>query len=314
MSAKIKKSKGQYYTNENPFKLSVFNDWMTKAINESKNKTILEPFAGSNNIPKMLSDFSFDSFDISPDKNSHEVMKRDTIKDFPEGYDLIITNPPYLEKSSAKRYDVPYNKLASEERNLYIHCLKLMNSKSRFVAAIVPASFKMRYKKFPTLTHIIDIKEGIFTDTSQEVVLVLFDNIQESEKILYFFDKDKFIDVKKLEEYIPQRKKDEKIKITFNSDDGQIGFKAIDSSEMKAHFKMGKEINEIMKVSSRNITKIKIEGKKISNKDIENLNINLNTFRKKTLDFFSSSFHNNNIPRKRINYKIVRWILEDYYG
>lgn len=87
-----KRAKGVYYTNANPFYLTPFKKWLKTA----PKSTILEPFAGANNIPQMFDTlydgYQWQSYDIQP---AHEnVEQRDTIKDFPMGFDICITNPP----------------------------------------------------------------------------------------------------------------------------------------------------------------------------------------------------------------------------
>ena len=58
---------GQYFTRYNPFKNEGFIEWSTEC--SLKNNTILEPFAGSNNLITMLQEMrlcnSFVSYDIS---------------------------------------------------------------------------------------------------------------------------------------------------------------------------------------------------------------------------------------------------------
>jgi len=81
--------------------------------------------------------FDFVSYDINP--GSLEVKKRDAIKEFPQGYKLIITNPPYLAKNSAhrKKIDFPTTKYD----DLYKLCLEIMLKNCDYVGAIIPASF-----------------------------------------------------------------------------------------------------------------------------------------------------------------------------
>lgn len=53
-----KKTKGQFYTVTNPFHNDLFLKWL-KAIPNYKNEVIIEPFAGANNIVKMLNDLGY---------------------------------------------------------------------------------------------------------------------------------------------------------------------------------------------------------------------------------------------------------------
>ena len=50
-----KKLLGQFFTITNPFNIDIFYKWM-KLIPEEKKTCIIEPFAGANNIVKMIQD------------------------------------------------------------------------------------------------------------------------------------------------------------------------------------------------------------------------------------------------------------------
>ncbi|MCZ0931908.1 MAG: hypothetical protein OXJ52_01995 [Oligoflexia bacterium] len=91
-----KRAKGQFYTKANPFKHRAFKAWTDKA--GLPKTVVLEPFAGANSLITHLKDMGlchrFKSFDIKP---AHvEVKKQDTLKKFPTGYKVCITNPPWL--------------------------------------------------------------------------------------------------------------------------------------------------------------------------------------------------------------------------
>src|SRR3546814_1893314 len=98
-----KRLHGQFFTITNPFEHPAFLAWAKRA--DIKNKKLLEPFAGANHLVKMLDELellgSWASFDIEP--KAPGVRSRDTLKSFPSGYDVVVTNPPYLAKNSATR-------------------------------------------------------------------------------------------------------------------------------------------------------------------------------------------------------------------
>ena len=103
-----KRTNGQYFTECNPFKNDGFIEWSNEC-NISKS-IILEPFAGSNNLISMLQEMNlcnnFISYDIEPQNNN--VLFKDTLKDFPKGFNVCITNPPYLAQNSARRRGLFY--------------------------------------------------------------------------------------------------------------------------------------------------------------------------------------------------------------
>ena len=79
----------------------------------------------------------FSSFDIYT--ADREVKQRDTIKSFPKGFEVSITNPPWLTRNSATRKVLPFAQ--SNFDDLYKHCLDLCIRHCIYVAALVPASF-----------------------------------------------------------------------------------------------------------------------------------------------------------------------------
>ena len=100
-----KKERGQFFTADAyPFTLPSFNTGPAQA--DIASNCVLEPFAGSNNIIKFLREQGYIkatggswSFDINPQDS--EVEQRDTMADFPTGYDVCVTNPPWISKTSA---------------------------------------------------------------------------------------------------------------------------------------------------------------------------------------------------------------------
>ena len=78
-----KRTNGQYFTECNPFNNSGFAEWSASC--DIINQNILEPFAGSYNLIKMLQkmDFcnNFSSFDL--ELQDEFVQLNDTLLDFP---------------------------------------------------------------------------------------------------------------------------------------------------------------------------------------------------------------------------------------
>jgi hypothetical protein len=72
-----KRTHGQYFTSYNPFENQAFKDWCREC--DITNTTILEPFAGSNNLVQMLQRLSFchsfKSFDIKPQNKNRKTKK-----------------------------------------------------------------------------------------------------------------------------------------------------------------------------------------------------------------------------------------------
>ena len=138
-----KRELGQYYTVNNPFIHPLFKKWMNESY---KGETVLEPFAGSNNIPRLIDESGYKCiwkcFDIDPSNINtypkYNVEQMDTILNFPNGYDICITNCPYLGKSSARRRKIDY---PWSEDDLYKVCLNIILNSCRYAAVIIPESF-----------------------------------------------------------------------------------------------------------------------------------------------------------------------------
>ena len=118
-----KRAQGRFYTLGNPFALDPFRRWASEAgIPE---KRILEPFAGANHLTHSLTELGlcdqFMAYDIAPENES--VTRRDTIASFPKGYDVCVTNPPWLARNSATRRGLPYPE--TEHDDIYKLCLEL---------------------------------------------------------------------------------------------------------------------------------------------------------------------------------------------
>ena len=159
----MKRELGQYFTTYNPFQNSGFLNW-SKECDLSKT-TILEPFAGSNNLINMLQDMGlcsdFKSFDIEP-KNKF-VKRRDTLKNFPKGFKVCITNPPYLAQNSAKRRNLEFPNIIYDD--LYKYSLEKCLENCDYVGAIIPASFFNANIFRERLSHYILLNSKMFNDT-----------------------------------------------------------------------------------------------------------------------------------------------------
>lgn len=103
---------GQFYTINNPFDHKMFKQWLS-LIPNIENQVFLEPFAGINNITRLIEELGIDNkwkcYDINPDVNTentnpkYPIVINNSFNNFPDNHNVIITNPPYLAKNSAKR-------------------------------------------------------------------------------------------------------------------------------------------------------------------------------------------------------------------
>lgn len=303
-----KRELGQYYTENNPFKLKLFREWITLIEDD----VILEPFAGKNNIPRLMKesgyDFKWRCYDIEP--ASDDVLKRDTIEDFPIGYNVCITNCPYLGKSSARRRNIDYQ---WDEDDLYKVCLNKMLTYCSYVAAIIPESFITQNIHRDRLYGIIQLECQMFNDTDCPVCLAMFVPYAAKETKIYSMDN--YLGT--LEELTTF---DLQTQIhndwTFNDKNGSVGVKAVDSKKKAdCRFMDGNLIDpEKIKYTNRSFTRISGLSKHINkNQFISKCNEILQEYRLKTKDIMLTSFkglRSDGKFRRRLDWSTIRKIMD----
>ena len=136
-----KRATGRYYTRGNPFLSNPFRAWAA-ALNLNQ-QTVLEPFAGDNSIPRLIREAQLQCrdwalFDIEP--AAAAVQQRDTLADFPTGFDVCITNPPWLARNSATRRGLPFPS-DTQHDDIYKYALEKCLTHCKWVAAIIPEAF-----------------------------------------------------------------------------------------------------------------------------------------------------------------------------
>ena len=213
----MKRELGQYFTTYNPFQNSGFLNWAYEC--DLSKTTILEPFAGSNNLINMLQDMGlctdFKSFDIEP-KNKF-VKRRDTLKNFPKGFKVCITNPPYLAQNSAKRRNLEFPNIIYDD--LYKYSLEKCLENCDYVGAIIPASFFNANIFRERLSHYILLNSKMFNDTEHPVCLALFK--KSSEDVDLYNDNKYLGKLSDLKKKLP--KSNINMDIRFNIPNGNLG-------------------------------------------------------------------------------------------
>ncbi|CAG8698066.1 15694_t:CDS:2, partial [Racocetra persica] len=265
------------------------NRVLFKPTLKESNNLVLEPFAGSNNLIKMLQEegynFDFVAYDINP--GSFEVKKRDTIQNFPQGHKLIITNPPYLAKNSACRKKIPFP--TTEYDDLYKLCLEIMLKNCDYVGAIIPASFINADLFLDRLHSYTLLSSQMFTDTENPVCLALFSPEKSNSILLY--ENDEYVGElhalkKQVEEILTNNHSP--IEISFNHKQGNLGLRAIDSTRFPSIAFIDAQLvpSRKIKVSSRHLTRIHIPQEV----NLNLLNEKLKKLREVTNDFLLTPF------------------------
>lgn len=312
-----KRELGQYYTRENPFNHPLFREWMD-LTHYDDGQTILEPFAGANNILKLMDESGYHNpwkcYDIAPpDENvfpKYKVEYRDTIESFPTGYKICVTNCPYLGKSSARRRKIPY---PWEEDDLYKVCLNRMLDNCEYVAAIIPESFITANIHKEKFWGVVSLTCKMFSDTDCPVCLAMF-TPEGSDKTRIYSN----------EVYLGTIEELSSISLTsdtkyhdwvFNDKNGSIGVKTVDNQkEDDCKFFDGDLISpEDIKVSSRSFTRVSGLPEEIDKKTFfDKCNKILKDYRAATKDVLMTSFkglRSDGKYRRRLDFRTVRCIL-----
>ena len=341
-----KRELGQYYTQGNPFILDPFLNWAKRT--GLHNQVVLEPFAGTGNIPALveatgLKCKEWSLFDVDPKKD--DIKQKDTLSDFPKGYNVCITNPPWLARNSATRRNIPYPKNINFD-DVYKHSLHLALGNCKWVAAIIPESFirvnrfKERLEDFVSLIPdriesfnylkeqqcfdlplwnkepIIDrTKQSIFSsnsmfiDTDHPVGLALFGPKLVTDTRIW--QNNIYVgDYRTLKLYLPAYSNNKKIE--FNISDANLGLIAIDNTiEASIRFCTVEEIADYpVTKQSRSITKIKVPWEP----DIDYLNNRIKEIREKTYDVFLTAFkgvRQDKQYRRRLDFTLARSIINE---
>lgn len=300
-----KRSHGQYFTRRNIFQHPAFFAWAERA--QLRGTPILEPFAGENSLIEMLRELdlcsSFSAYDIQP--RSPDVIKKDTLTDFPRGFGVVVTNPPYLAKNSATRRGIPFPDKRFDD--LYKYALLQCLEHAPYVGAIIPASFLNAGLFRERLSVYIALPYGdMFSDTEHPVCLALF---EPSAPALELYEKEEFLGL--WSDFIPFLPQIEsRRRIVFNHPQGNLALRAIDGTkEASIAFLPADAVPpEKVKHSCRNLVRLWVEG----GADISALNTSLEQWRLRTKDVFLTPFKGLRADgrfRRRLDFTMAKKII-----
>ena len=319
-----KRASGRYYTRGNPFQLEPFQAWV-KASN-LRQQIALEPFAGAKDIPQLIDaahlrcqDWAF--YDIAPGANG--VVQRDTLADFPKGFNVCITNPPWLARNSATRRGLPFPK-ATRYDDLYKYALEQCLTHCEWVAAIIPEAFIRSGLFLKRLCDFISLvpqtqssteqknktrdTSYMFEDTEHPVGLALFAPHATSD-VKVWRNNQCLGGLNALRRHLPRSSSNRSI--VFNDPNGNLGLIAIDNTvSASIRFCPPEELKDYpIRVHCRSITKIGVPWRV----DIDLLNARLKTIREKTHDVFLTAFkgiRRDGHYRRRLDWALSRAIVD----
>lgn len=329
-----KRELGQYFTTANPFESPAFSRWFASIPGKP---TLLEPFAGSNNLVAMARALGIDNpwraFDIDPVDPSESaapdlaVERRDTLADFPEGFAVAITNPPYLAKNSAARRGLHY--AGGAFADLYQKALEAMTARVGFIAAVVPESFVVQGLFLDRLSAAVSLTGRVFDDTETPACLALFVPAPEKRKAASSFasalasptdfeiwrGKERLGTFESLSRHLARPTR--AFGWAFNDPEGAIGIHCVDGTKAsRARFVLGASIDKArVKASGRSTTRVSLPGldPALAEPIVQAANALLAERREATQDVFLTAFkglREDGRYRRRLDFAQARDLLD----
>jgi len=307
---------GQFYTTTNPFKHPQMLRWLQE---RGAGARWLEPFAGANNIVRMVQEVLpgsvFVSYDIEP--GAKGVQQRDTLTAYPQGFDAVVTNPPYLARNSARRRGLTTAlEVMGEWEDLYLRCLEECLAHTKHVAAIIPESFIVSGAHRERLECVISLNEKMFDDTEHPVCLAMFSENRTGDFEVWVGTRRVGMWSDLTEDGLGETRA---ASMRFNDKKGRIGLMAVDNTKgASIEFVHGTSIPaEEIKHSSRHRTRIHVAGfAKLGKTElaeiIETANEVLAEWRERTGDVLMSPFmglREDGVYRRRLSYATAAKIL-----
>lgn len=309
-----KRKLGSFYTKGNPFLHQPFRDWIKQIPKRSK---FLEPFAGNGSICRLLDEAGYQvnwtKFDI--DETVTDVVHSDTLQIFPQGYEVVLTNPPYLSYHFAKRKKLVIDKeLFAGFPSLYMKAIALSLRNAQYVGMIIPESFITSGEFKERLQAVVSLPYLMFDDTDMPTCLALWGPNQFSESFAVWRGDDFLGNYENLATSIVPTECASRIQ--FNIVEGQIGLRAIDDTiSASIRFCSASEIDpEKIKHSARLVSRIQVDRLDDLEQVISVANDILKNWRKNTEDVLLTAFkgfRKDGCFRRRLDFSNARSILSN---
>lgn len=281
----------------------------------------LDPFAGEGDLLAVCeTEFRLPGRGL--DISTGRWKQNDSLRNIPRREtSLIVTNPPYLARNSARRKGL-WSDVGSyfDEKgrdDLYQVALDRCLEAGDFVVAIIPETFLLSSFPKTRLSLVMVVQEEMFEDTEAPVCVAAFDASATGQANVFLGND--FVCT--LPDLLAMRPRPlGRPEMRFNAPEGQIGLRAVDSVRsgepirfMRAeHFQYSREK---LRHSSRHMTFIEVPGLADAHVDavVATANDIVAEFRVRTRDLGLSPFKgNNNVGRRRrrLDYTVARAILE----
>lgn len=312
-----KKNLGQYFTKKNVW----YRPQITKFIKDNLPLVIVDPFAGNGDLFFVANELGVATKGFDIDSVLGWELN-DSLSGVPKiDNGLVLTNPPYLAKNSAKRQGLDNYKYFKDDifQDLYqIAIQKVLESYDVSVFIIPETFFTTTFFK-EHLYSITILEDNPFDDTDFPVCVCCFKKSYGfPQRVDYkIYKGDKFLFTSEdLVLLLGNFTSKVRTTIEFNTKQGNLGLRGVDGVGIKDRMKFcfPEDLNydlDSIKVSSRAITVIDVDYK-IDKKFIDTLNNYLEGYRTHTDDVFLSPFKGNNKVgnrRRRIDFKLARQLI-----
>lgn len=306
-TSRNKRLTGRYFTKGNPFRHPAFTKWAAEA--GLPERRLLEPFAGGNNLIGYLTEMglcrSFRSYDIEP---AHPAVTcRDTLADFPEGYEVCVTNPPWLARNSAAARGLPFPDTSYDD--LYKTAVGVCLEHCGYVAALTPESYIRSGVFTNRLSVFVSLTFSLFADTGHPVGLALF--TPDSGVGDVWSGMDYVGRLGDLRQLVPHPVRGGP-RVCFNAPDGNVGLIALDNTVGPSirFCEPGKLAHYRVKKTGRHITKLEVGGEV----SVAVWNEHLNRFRSVTKDTMLTAYRGvrkDGSYRRRLDWRTARGIIHN---
>jgi hypothetical protein len=314
MNLERKRHLGSFYTKGNPFLHEPFKKWMHTIPN---GLNFLEPFAGNGQICKLMDDAGFkinwSKYDI--DETLTGVIHQDTLVEFPNNYEVVITNPPYLSYHFAKRKKLNIEKVSFDGfPSLYLKAISLALKNADYVAMIIPESFITSGFFRSRLQKVISLPYDMFDDTDMPTCLALWGpNSTSNEFEIWRGDEflGKYAELANVLVSTPCAER-----VAFNVIEGSIGLRAIDDTTGPTIFFCEPELIDESKIkhSARLVSRIWIDECSDASLIIKEANSILDEWRIQSEDILLTAFkgfRKDGRFRRRLDFANARAILSN---
>lgn len=305
-----KKTLGQFFTKKTSL---VLRKHIVDFIAESGKTMLYDPFAGAGDLLDCDLPNITERKGLDIDEDLH-WERNDSLLSIPRENDsIILTNPPYYGKSSAKRHkDEKVFRYFEGNCHTDIYQLALEKSleASDYVVAVIPESFINSSFDKSRCVSITTIEENPFDDTDCPICVACFGKDVCDNTILYKSD-ERLFPLELLGDIVPAPSK--RVEMKFNSLEGWLAIKCIDDIRFGYVSDFNYDFEKNIKVSSRSYTLVDIDIDECKRDElIAEANRITTNVREMSKDLLLTPFkgNRNGVRRRRLDFALARKIIE----